>query len=223
MPTGKINTWSVKLRDSPDGNQLPGIIAIGDEVDVKADDGSGWLLVVAQIDGEKRLGFLDGCYVLLEQEALQSTVPVAPEGGVGIDVIRAAQEAQRTLRIPTSAILAKWALESNFGRLTPPGSNNPFRIKAIDEQEKVEARTRENVDGTRSYVWAKLRKYKSLSEAILDHVQFIAENVEYANARLMLPDSQRFVDALAEVGGKGPEYSASLRRLIESYSLAQFD
>ena len=80
MPTGKINTWSVKLRDGPDGDELPGFVAIGQEVDVKVDDGSGWLLVVAEIDGNKRLGFVDGCYVLLEPEAPGAAVPVAPAG-----------------------------------------------------------------------------------------------------------------------------------------------
>jgi Mannosyl-glycoprotein endo-beta-N-acetylglucosaminidase len=222
MPTGKINTWSVKLRDGPDGNELAGFVAMGNDVNVRVDDGSGWLLVVAQIDGEKRLGFIDGCYVLLEQEALPSIVPTAPQGGVGYDVIRAAQEGKRR-GVPASVTLAQWALESDFGRLTPPGSNNPFRVKAIDGQESVQARATQNVDRMRTYALANFRKYSSLAEAIEDHTRSIAEGAEYANARLALPDPQRFVDALAEVSGKGPGYSVALRQLIRIYTLTQFD
>ena len=118
MPTGKINTWSVKLRDGPDGDELPGFVAIGQEVEVKVDDGSGWLLIVAEIDGLRRLGFVDGCYVLMEPEAPDAAVPVAPPGGIGFDVIRAAQEAGRKRGVPASVTVAQWALESNFGRLT---------------------------------------------------------------------------------------------------------
>lgn len=222
MPTGKINTWSVKLRDGPNGNELPGFVAMGHEVDVRVDDGSGWLLVVAQIGGEKRLGFIDGCYVLLEQEAPPLGVPMAPQGGVGYDVIRAAQEGKRR-GIPASVTLAQWALESDFGRLTPPGSNNPFRVEAIDGQESVQARATQNVDRMRTYALANFRKYSSLAEAIEDHTRSIAEGAEYANARLTLPDPQRFVDALAEVSDKGPGYGVALRQLIRIYTLTQFD
>jgi hypothetical protein len=221
MPTGKINTWSVNLRDGPDGDELPGFVAIGQEVDVKVDDGSGWLLVVAEIDGLRRLGFVDGCYVLMEPEA--PAIPVAPEGGIGFDVIRAAQEAGRKRGVPASAPLAQWALESNFGRLTPPGSNNPFRVKALDGQEKVEARMKQATDKMRTYVRTDFRVFGSLAEAFDDHAQSIAESPEYAAARLALPDALRFVDALSEVGGKDPRYSASLRQLIGAYKLTQFD
>jgi hypothetical protein len=223
MPTGKINTWSVKLRDGPEGNELPEFVAIDDVVDVKVDDGSGWLLVVARIDGQKRLGFIDGCYVLLEQETLPSALPVAPQGGVGFDVIRAAQEAKEKWGLPASVTLAQWALESNFGRLTPPDSNNPFRVKAIDGQANVEARTTQIIDNMRTYVRANFRIYISLAEAIDDHAQSIAEGANYATARLVLPDPLRFVDALAEVGGSDPRYTTSLRRLIGAYKLTQFD
>jgi len=223
MSTGKINTWSVKLRDGPNGNELPGFVANGEEVDVKVDDGSGWLLVVAKIDGQKRLGFLDGCYVLLEQESLPSANPVAPEGGFGVDVVHAAQEAHHKWGIPASVTLAQWALESNFGRLTPPDSNNPFRINSIDGQEKVEARTKQDVDKMRTYVRANFRIYNSLAEAIDDHVQSIAESAKCASARLALPDPLRFVEALAEVRSTDPRYGASLRQLIRTYNLTQFD
>jgi hypothetical protein len=223
MRTGKINTWSVKLRDGPDGDELPGFVSIGQEVDVKVDDGSGWLLVVAEIDGERRLGFLDGCYVLLELEALGSSVPVAPLGGFGIDIIRAAKEASRNRSIPASVTLAQWALESDFGRLTPPSSNNPFRVKATDGQEKVEARMKQTLDKMDAYARVDFRVYHSLAEAFDDHARSIAESSWYAAARPALPDALRFVDALTEAGGNDPRYGANLRQLIGAYNLHQFD
>ena len=222
MPTGKINTWSVKLRDGPDGNELPGFVAMGEEVDVKVDDGSGWLLVVAQVGGESRLGYVDGCYMLLETEESGSAIPVAPPGGVGFDAIHAAQEASRKFSIPASVTLAQWALESNFGRQTPPDSNNPFRVRAIDGQQKVEARMKQTIGKMGAYVRADFRVFSSLAEAFDEHAQSIAEGAQYATARLALPDALRFVDALAEIGGD-PRYSASLRKLIGAYNLRQFD
>jgi hypothetical protein len=223
MPTGKINTWSVKLRDSPDGNELPGYVALGQQVDVKIDDGSGWLLVVAEIDGERRLGFVDGCYALLEANALVASPPVAPEGGIGVDAIHAAQSAKQKSGVPASALLAEWALASSFGRLTPSGANNPFRVAPDDGQESVEVRIPQDVGSWRTYALARLRKYASLAEAMDDHARTIAENPTYANARLALPDPLRFLDALADVGGKGPGYGSSLRQLMRTYDLTRFD
>jgi Mannosyl-glycoprotein endo-beta-N-acetylglucosaminidase len=223
MPNGTINTWSVKLRDGPDGKELPGFVAMGAEVDVKADDGSGWLLVVAEIDGQRRLGFLDGCYVLLDQDERTPTIPTTPPGGFTGDVVSAAQEAGRKLHIPASVTLAQWALESSFGRLTPPASNNPFAIEAVDGQEYVVARTKRIVDGKSTYVLAHFRQFASIAEAINSHVQVLAEGADYAKARMALPDPNRFADALADVCNHDPRYGASLRQIIRTYNLTQFD
>ena len=48
-------------------------------------------------------------------------------------VIRAAQASQTRWGIPASVTLAQWALESAWGSRMPPGSNNPFGIKAGGE------------------------------------------------------------------------------------------
>ena len=223
MTTGKINTWSVRLRDGPDGNELPGYVAIGQQVDVKVDDGSGWLLIVAEIDGGRRLGFIDGCYALLEPETRVAGAPAAPEGGIGVDAIRGAQSAKLKSGIPASVILAEWALASSFGRLTPPGANNPFRVPPADGQESVEVRVPQDVGPLRTYAIARLRRYPALAEAMEDYARTIAESSAYAPARLALPDPLRFLDALADVRGKGPEYGASLRLLMRTYDLTRFD
>ncbi len=221
MPSGTINTWSVKLRDGPGGKRLPGFVAMGSAVDVKADDGSGWLLVTAEIDGERRLGFVDGCYVLVDHDPL--TPATTPLGGFASDVVSAAREASRKLHIPASVTLALWALESAFGRLTPPASNNPFAIEAVDGQPYVVARMRRVVDGKLTYVLAHFRQFASIAEAVDHRVQLLAEDAAYAKARMALPDPNRFADALADVGSHDPGYGTSLREIIRNYNLTQFD
>src|SRR5450631_3849627 len=77
MPTGHINATSLNLRAEPNGDVLA-IIPHDAAVDIKTDDGSGWLLVAATIDGETRLGFVDGRYVV--QDA-QTPPEQKPAGG----------------------------------------------------------------------------------------------------------------------------------------------
>jgi len=223
MPTATINTWSVKLRDGPDGKLLPGFVPMRAVVEVKADDGSGWLLVAADIDGERRLGFVDGCYVLVDLDPLTLTIPAAPPGGFAYDVVLAAQEASRKLHIPASVALAQWALDSAFGRLTPPASNNPFGIEAVDGQPSVVARIRQVADGKWTFVQARVRQFASIAEAIDHHMRSLAAAAAYAQARLALPDPNRFADAIAEVSGRDPRYGAALRQIIRIYNLTQFD
>lgn len=219
MPSGTISTWSVKLRDGPDGEPLPGFVSAGGEVDVKADDGSGWLLVVAEIDGEKRLGFLDGCYVFIDQDPQASNLLATRPEGFTYEIIAAAQEANRKRYIPASVTLAQWALHSAFGRLTPPGSNNPFGIKAADATDSVVARTRQHIDGKSTYVLAHFRQFASIAEAIDNHVKSLAEDAQYARARTALPDPNKFADALTEVYSDIPGYGASLQQIIRTYGL----
>ena len=221
MPSGTINTWSVKLRDSPDGKALPGFVAMGAAVDVKADDGSGWLLVTAGIGGERRLGFVDGCYVLVDRDPLMPVSP--PLGGFASDLVSTARAASRKLHIPASIILAQWALDSDFGRRTSPASNNPFAIEAVDGQPYVIVRTRQPVDGKSTYRLAHLRQFASIAEGIDAHVQLLAEDIAYAEARMSLPDPNRFADALAGAGGHDHGYGAALRQIIQTYNLTQFD
>jgi hypothetical protein len=224
MPSGTINTWSVKLRDGPDGTQLPGFVMKDAVVDVRADDGSGWLLVVAGIDGERRLGFIDGCYVLVDPDPQALTAaPAVPIGGFTGVVVSAAQQASRRLHVPASVTLAQWALESAFGRLTPPASNNPFAIEAVDGEPYVVARKRRVVDAKLTYALAHVRQFASIAEAVDHRVQLLAEDAAYAKARMALPDPNRFADALADVGGHDPGYGTALREIIRTYNLTQFD
>jgi hypothetical protein len=219
---GKIVTWSVRLREAPEGEPLPGFLARGESVEVKTDDGTGWLLVVATVGGERRLGYLDGCYLIVEPDPGSSFAPRAPpEGGFGVDAIRCAQQAHRKWRIPASAMLGQWALASDFGRITPQGSRNPFRVLAAEGEDCVEGRVRRPVDGGWTYARAMLRKFGGLDEAFEAHARAIAENAEFAEARLKLPDRTAFARALGQVGDFGQ--GEALSELIRYHNLTQFD
>jgi murein DD-endopeptidase MepM/ murein hydrolase activator NlpD len=61
MLTATVTAVALKLRDAPDGDPLgdDAVLSKGDEVELKLpDDGSGWLMVLAQIAGNARLGFV---------------------------------------------------------------------------------------------------------------------------------------------------------------------
>ena len=49
--------------------------------------------------------------------------------------------------MPASITVAQWAVESAWGAAMPPGSNNPFGIKALASQDAVESPTNEVLDG----------------------------------------------------------------------------
>ena len=73
------------------------------------------------------------------------------------EVIAAAKRSAGLWKIPASVTLAQWALESGWGKHTPPGSNNPFGIKAIGDQPAVESPTREVINGENVVITAKFR------------------------------------------------------------------
>lgn len=75
MPTGSVNSTSVNLRDMPDG-KVVAILPLGTQVDVKLDDGSGWMLVIAVADGRTQVGYLDARFV-------DSAGPTSPVPGGG--------------------------------------------------------------------------------------------------------------------------------------------
>ena len=63
------------------------------------------------------------------------------------DVVAAARSAQAKWRVPASVSIAQYALESGWGKHIPPGSNNPFGIKALADQPHVTVAT-DGVEGS---------------------------------------------------------------------------
>lgn len=145
------------------------------------------------------------------------------------DVIAAAQTADANWHIPASVQLAQWALESGWGEHMPPGSNNPFGIKARIGEKCSTAATREVINGNVVSINAGFRVFDSIVDAFDYHAQLLATGEQYANARSFLPNLKMFCDAL---GGStpqhptyatDPDYGAKLMAIIEGSNLERYD
>jgi Mannosyl-glycoprotein endo-beta-N-acetylglucosaminidase len=153
--------------------------------------------------------------------------PPKPHPGSGAtfppDVIAAAQASHNSWKIPASVTLAQWALESNWGKAMPAGSNNPFGIKAAAGQPYVEATTREVIHGQSIMVVARFRRFASVNEAIDLHGQLLATARPYAHARTLANDPDAFADSLTGVYATDPNYGSVLKRIMKSHNLYQYD
>ena len=139
------------------------------------------------------------------------------------DVIVAAQNSQKKWRVLASVTLAQRALESGWGRHMPPGSFNPFGMKAANGQPFVEVSTREVVDGQSVMVVARFRKFASFDEAFDQHGQLLATGRPYQHAMTLVGDPNAFADALTGVYATDPEYGTLLKGLMQSHNLYQYN
>jgi flagellum-specific peptidoglycan hydrolase FlgJ len=149
--------------------------------------------------------------------------PTASSGAFPADVIGAAQASQETWKIPAAVTLAQWALESNWGKAMPSGSNNPFGIKATAADPFVEAQTREVVNGKDITIVAKFRKFASMDDAFDQHGRLLATARPYAQARTQVGNPDAFADALTGVYATDPNYGTALKRIMKTYNLYQYD
>jgi flagellum-specific peptidoglycan hydrolase FlgJ len=139
------------------------------------------------------------------------------------EIVEAAQAAQRKWKIPASVSLSQWALESGWGKHTPPGSNNPFGYKALPGQPSVTVQTREFVHGRYITINAPFRKFDSLADAFDEHARLLAQAAPYAKAREVLPSPINFVHALTGIYATDPAYGSELTTIIIGDKLTQYD
>lgn len=156
-----------------------------------------------------------------EEEGTEDPL-VVPER-FSLEVIKAAQASQRRWNVPASVTLAQWALESAFGARMPPGSNNPFGIKALAGQPSVMALTTEVIGGRKKRVNAAFRVFDSLEEAFVLHGKLLGSAGVYANARKFMNNPNRFADALTGVYASDPNYGELLKSIMRKYDLYRFD
>jgi len=154
--------------------------------------------------------------------------PAAPKPAGGsssfpANVIVAPQASQKTWKIPAAITLAQWALESNWGKAMPSGSNNPFGIKAGAGEPYVEAHTREVLQGKDVTIKAKFKKFASIDDAFDQHGRLLATASPYAHARTFSRDQDKFADALTGVYATDPTYGTVLKRIMKSNDLYQYD
>jgi hypothetical protein len=147
-------------------------------------------------------------------------------GHVGVvppEVVEAARTSKRKFGVPASITVAQWIVESAWGSAMPPDSNNPFGIKALEDQPAVESATWEVVDGKSVTVRARFRRFQSLSEAFEVHGKLLSTGAPYRAAMETAQDPDRFADALTGVYATDPQYGTTLRWVMDNYKLKQYD
>lgn len=140
-----------------------------------------------------------------------------------LEVIAAAQSAQKKWGIPASISLAQYGLESGWGKIMPKGSNNPFGIKALPGEPSVTVSTHEFVAGRFVTIDAAFRKFDSLNDAFDAHAELLAKSPHYSVARTKLPDVFAFANALTGVYATDPGYGAKLCGVIHIDGLTKYD
>ena len=144
-------------------------------------------------------------------------------GKIPTDVADAAVASRRRWTVPASVTLAQWAVESAWGASVPPGSNNPFGIKATGDQPAVASPTREVVDGENVTVTDRFRVFDSLSQAFDEHGRLLATAPVYRDAMKQVSNPEAFADALTGVYATDPNYGFTLKWVMENYGLSQYD
>ncbi len=144
-------------------------------------------------------------------------------GEVPPDVVEAALQSRLHWRVPASVTLAQWVVESAWGAAMPPGSNNPFGIKAVGDQPAVESGTREVIEGASVTITARFRKFASLSEAFDMHGRLLATAGVYRPAMAQADNPDAFADALTGVYATDPQYGVTLKYVIHNYGFARYD
>lgn len=142
---------------------------------------------------------------------------------ISAEVIAAAKAAQTKWRIPASVTIAQYGLESGWGAHMPPGSNNPFGIKARPGQAASMTLTREVIHGSSEVIHAGFRIFPSIAAAFDAHASLLSTAHCYLHARSMLPDVVAFVTALTGVYATDPHYGEELTRIIKSDDLTRYD
>ncbi|HEX5326134.1 MAG TPA: glucosaminidase domain-containing protein, partial [Acetobacteraceae bacterium] len=144
-------------------------------------------------------------------------------GEVPPAVAEAAEASRQRWSVPASVTLAQWAVESAWGASMPPGSNNPFGIKATAKQPSVESPTREVVNGETVTVNASFRVFDSIAQAFDDHGRLLATDPVYSAAMKQKDDPAAFADALTGVYATDPNYGFTLKWVMQNYGFSRYD
>jgi hypothetical protein len=162
-------------------------------------------------------------YALAARPVMTTTSIRGHYGEVPQDVIDAAVASQLHWKVPASVTMAQWVVESAWGASMPPGSNNPFGIKAAADQPSVEAPTREVSNGEFVTITARFRTFSSIEEAFDEHGRLLATNAVYRAAMQNTDDCNAFSDALNGIYATDPNYSTTLKWVIQAYGFNRYD
>lgn len=164
-------------------------------------------------------------YALAARPLVEGAPPVASGhfGEVPAGVADAAVASRLKWTVPASVTVAQWAVESAWGAAMPPGSNNPFGIKAVGDQPAVESPTREVIDGESITVTARFRLFTSLGQAFDEHGRLLATVPAYKEVMKQVANPEAFADALTGVYATDPNYGYTLKWVMENYGLGRYD
>jgi hypothetical protein len=164
-------------------------------------------------------------YALAARPLVEGALPT-PTGHFGevpANVADAAIASRVKWTVPASVTVAQWAVESAWGASMPPGSNNPFGIKAVGDQPGVESPTREVINGENITIRARFRMFDSLTQAFDEHGRLLATAAAYKDAMKQVANPEAFADALTGVYATDPNYGFTLRFVMEHYGLSRYD
>jgi hypothetical protein len=134
-------------------------------------------------------------------------------------VVSAAEASQGRWEVPAPVTLAQWAIESAWGAAMPPGSNNPFGIKAVSNQPGVPSVTHEVVNGQTITVTVNFRVFPSIDDAFDEHGRLLATNPVYSAAMQQKQHPDAFADALTGVYATDPQYGSKLKWVMQHFNL----
>ena len=155
-------------------------------------------------------------YALAARPLVANALPtsVGHFGEIPSDVASAAVASRLRWTVPASVTVAQWAVESAWGASMPPGSNNPFGIKAKPGQEGVYAATHEQKGGRLVATHATFAKYPSLTAAFEAHAQLVSKAPAYQKAMEHIADTTGFVKALSRRYATDKHYASKILNII---------
>jgi hypothetical protein len=161
---------------------------------------------------------------------LRALAPVTPRTPASVpreqipgQIVTAAQGAEKQYRVPACISIAQWILESDRGAHIPPGSNNPFGIKASGSEPYVIASTHEVSDGQTIVIDARFRKFASVADAFAAHGRLLATFGPYRAAMEATDDPDLFAQRLTGTYATDPHYGTALRQIMRGSNLYQFN
>lgn len=144
-------------------------------------------------------------------------------GKVPQDVAQAAVASKMKWSVPAAVTMAQWAVESAWGASMPPGSNNPFGVKALPGEPAVDSMTKEFEGGQMVSKPQPFRKFDTIEEAFDQHGKLLATSKHYLKAMTLKDDPDAFADALTGVYATDPNYGTTLKFVMHNYGMIGFD
>lgn len=140
------------------------------------------------------------------------------------DACKAAVASQKITGCPADLTVPQWILESGWGLRMPPGSNNPFGIKALPGQPSVAVPTQEFVDGVEGTYLQNFRAFDSLTDAFNSHGLLIATGKPYQAAFAQYEQDHNIVTLIKGVAARyatAPTYATQLLTLLQEKPVQQ--